>query len=109
MRRASELESFCLFLLSSLLGVFLFGFGYFFWLVGFHHRFCFSLYGLLTLVLMFLGGHFVGGVGDLGIGSLDVGPSILIVWAWTCPASGTLILCLTLIVAMTFILSNATL
>ena len=77
--------------------------------MGFHHRFCLFLSGLLTLVLMFLGGHFVGGVGDLRIGSLDVGPSVLIVWAWTCPVSRTLILCLTLIVAMTFILSNATL
>ena len=67
------------------------------------------MYGLLTLVRMFLGGHFVGGVGDLSIGSLDVGPSILIVWAWTCPVWRTLILCLTLIVAMTFILSIATL
>ena len=89
--------------------LFLFGFGLHFWLVGFHHRFVFSLSGLLTLVRMFLGGHFVVGVGDLSIGSLDVGPSILIVWAWTCPVSRTLILCLTLIVAMTFILSNATL
>ena len=80
-----------------------------FWLVGFHHRFYLSLSGLLTLVRMFVGGHFVGGVGDLSIGSLDVGPSILLVWAWTCPVSATLILCLTLIVAMTFILSNATL
>ena len=71
--------------------------------------FGFFVSGLLTLVLMFLGGHFVGGVGDLSIGSLDVGPSILIVWAWTCPVSRTLILCLTLIVAMTFFLSNATL
>ena len=45
----------------------------------------------------------------LALGPLDVGPSFLIVWAWTCPVSATLILCLALTVAMTFILSNATL
>ena len=59
---------------SSSLGVFLFGFGLHFWLVGFHHRFVFSLSGLLTLVRMFLGGHFVGGMGDLRIGSPGRGP-----------------------------------
>ena len=47
-----------------IIGCFLFGFWVHFCLVGFHHRFCFSFYGLQTLVLMFLGGHFVGGVGD---------------------------------------------
>ena len=45
-----------------------------FWLVGFHHRFCLSLYGLQTLVPMFLGDHFVGGMGDLSFGSLRRGP-----------------------------------
>ena len=45
----------------------------------------------------------------LALGPLAVGSSFLIVWAWTCPGSSTLFLCLTLIVAMTFILSNATL
>ena len=94
---------------SSSLVVFLFGLDTFL-ASGFPSPFfVFSLYGSLTLALMFLGGRFVGGVGDLSIGSLDVGPSILIVWAWTCPVLRTLILCLTLIVAMTFILSNATL
>ena len=59
---------------SSSLGVFLFGRGSNFWLVGFYHRFYFSLSGLLTLVRMFLGGHFVGGLGDLRFGSLGHGP-----------------------------------
>ena len=60
--------------LSSLLGVFPIRFWVHFWLVGFHHRFCFSLYGSLTLVRMFLGGHFVGGMGDLRFGSPGRGP-----------------------------------
>ena len=41
---------------------------------GFPSPLFFSLYGLQTLVPMFLGGHFVGGVGDLSIGSLGRGP-----------------------------------
>ena len=45
----------------------------------------------------------------LALGPLAVGPSFLVVWAWTCLGLATLFLCLTLIIAMTFILSNATL
>ena len=66
--------SFVFVFFSIIIGCFLFGFGYIFWLVGFHHRFCFALYGLQTLVLMFLGGHFVGGRGDLSCGSPGRGP-----------------------------------
>ena len=53
---------------------FLFGFGRYFWLVGFSSPLYFPLYGLQTFVSIFLGGHFVGGVGDLSFGSLGRGP-----------------------------------
>ena len=41
---------------------------------GFPSPLLFLLSGLLTLVLMFLGGHFVGGMGDLRFGSPGRGP-----------------------------------
>ena len=56
-------------------------------------------------VLAVLGGDFVRGVGDLSFGLLVVDLSPLMVWAWMCPYSAALFLCLTLIVAMTFVLS----
>ena len=59
-----------------MLGVFYSVLG-FFWLVGFPSPLSFPLYGLQTLVSMFLGGHFVGGMGDLSFGSFGCGPSFL--------------------------------
>ena len=79
-----------------------------FLLVGFHHRFL--PFGFLQTLVPCSGGVILLGVWViLALGPLAVGSSFLIVWAWTCPGSSTLFLCLTLIVAMTFILSNATL
>ena len=57
-----------------IIGCFSIRFGVHFWPVGFHHRFCFSLSDLQTLVFIFLGGHFVGGMVDLSFGSFGCGP-----------------------------------
>lgn len=46
---------------------------------------------------------------DISFGPFVCGPYFLIVWAWTFLCFDTLNLCLTLILAMTFVLSHATL
>lgn len=74
---------------------------------GFHHRFHLHFFGLQTLFSLLLGDHFMGVVGDVTFGFLVVGPISLMVWAWTCPYSATLIHCQTLIVAIAFTLLYA--
>ena len=54
-----------------LIGCFLFGLC--FSLVGFHHR-SLSFVWLADFGFMFLGGHFVAGVGDLSFGPFGCGP-----------------------------------